>query len=265
MGAVINSNKLDTVSYFVGILLCLLAPVVFLNKRSSSPSRALQSQCAEGKYLTTAYGCTHCAGELLWTMSMDDQAIAATSKGVAVTQANGYKTWAFTINSAALTAVQDAVVTQEYNNVFATGTLTTAVTGTSVTTIKVTSALNQTFVSTAHLQLASASLTFPIASSQATNATSTTITHVASTRDLVVGDVVTVTGHTGNAANTAMNQAFTVASVTSSTIAVLTGTGMIPGTYNTGTISGATGNFTQIYKDDIYTVVTTTAMFLRWE
>jgi meckelin len=51
--------------------------------------------------------------------------------------------------------------------------------------------------------------------------------------------VVTVTGHTGDAANVAMNQVFTVAAVTSPTIAVLTGTGMTIGTYNTGTISGA--------------------------
>ena len=82
-------------------------------------------------------------------------------------------------------------------------------------------------------------LTLSVTSSQATSATSTILTHVASTRSLVVGDVVTVSGHTGDAANVAMNQAFTVASITSSTIAVLTGTGMTTGTYNTGTISGA--------------------------
>ena len=91
-------------------------------------------------------------------------------------------------------------------------------------------------------------LTLSVTSSQATSATSTTLTHVASSRDLVVGDVVTVSGHTGDAANLAMNQAFTVASVTSSTIAVLTGTGMTIGTYNTGTISGAVaGSWTGSY------------------
>ena len=76
-----------------------------------------------------------------------------------------------------------------------------------------------------------------ITSSQATSPTATTLTHGATT--LGVGDVVTVTGHTGDAANVAMNQVFTVAAVTSPTIAVLTGTGMTIGTYNTGTISGA--------------------------
>ena len=77
-----------------------------------------------------------------------------------------------------------------------------------------------------------------ITSSQATSPTATTLTHGATTSDLVVGDVVTVTGHTGDAANVAMNQIFKVATVTSSTITVLTGTGMTIGTYNTGTISG---------------------------
>jgi len=94
------------------------------------------------------------------------------------------------------------------------------------------------------LDTLTSSLTLSVTSSQSTSATSTTLTHVASTRDLVVGDVVTVTGHMGNAANLAMNQAFTVASVTSSTEAVLTGTGMTIGTYSAGTISGATGFFT---------------------
>ena len=78
-----------------------------------------------------------------------------------------------------------------------------------------------------------------ISQSVAASATSTTITHAAYT--LTVGQLVVVTGHTGNAANLAMNQTFTVASVTSSTIAVLTGSGMTAGTYNTGTIVGRTG------------------------
>ena len=96
---------------------------------------------------------------------------------------------------------------------------------------------------------ASASVTVSITSSVATSATSTTITHVAGTRALVVGDTLTVTGHTGNQATQAMNQAFTVASITSTTIAVLTGTGMTAGTpgtptiYNTGTIVGVYYNY----------------------
>ena len=53
---------------------------------------------------------------------------------------------------------------------------------------------------------------------------------------LVVGDTVTISGHTGNSANVAMNQVFTVSSITSSTVVVLTGSGMTAGTYNTGTL-----------------------------
>jgi hypothetical protein len=83
-----------------------------------------------------------------------------------------------------------------------------------------------------------------IISSLASSSTSTTITHVAGSRPLVVGDTITVSGHTGNAANVAMNQVYTVATVNSVTEAVLTGTGMTPATYNTGTIIGELSEFT---------------------
>ena len=70
------------------------------------------------------------------------------------------------------------------------------------------------------------------------SATSTTITHVAGARAFAVGDTVTISGHTGTAANTAMNQVFTVASVSSPTVAVLTGSGMTSSgsAYSSGTI-----------------------------
>lgn len=66
--------------------------------------------------------------------------------------------------------------------------------------------------------------------------TTTTATHVVGSRPLVIGDTVTISGHTGNSANVAMNQVFTVSSITSSTVVVLTGSGMTAGTYNTGTL-----------------------------
>ena len=79
-------------------------------------------------------------------------------------------------------------------------------------------------------------MTLSVSQNKATSATSATITHVAGSKPLVVGDKLVVTGHTGNAANLAMNQTFTVASVTNSTTAVLTGAGMTAATYNSGTI-----------------------------
>ncbi len=81
-----------------------------------------------------------------------------------------------------------------------------------------------------------------ISSNVASSSTSTTITHVIGANSLSVGDTVTVSGHNGNAANKAMNQAYVVASVTSATEAVLTGTGMTAGTYSTGTIVADVSN-----------------------
>lgn len=68
------------------------------------------------------------------------------------------------------------------------------------------------------------------------NSTTTTVTHETGGSDWSKGNKVTITGHTGNAANTAMNQVFTIDTVNSSTEAVLKGSGMTQGTYNTGTI-----------------------------
>jgi hypothetical protein len=81
-----------------------------------------------------------------------------------------------------------------------------------------------------------ASITTSVSQSIASSVTSTTVTHTAGARGFAVGDTVTISGHTGNAFDLAMNQAFTVASVTSVTEVVLTGTGMTANTYNTGTI-----------------------------
>ena len=75
-----------------------------------------------------------------------------------------------------------------------------------------------------------------VSSNEATSATETTITHVAGSKALNVGDTLTISGHTGDAANTAMNQVYTVQTVTDATHAVLTGTGMTAATYNSGTI-----------------------------
>ena len=129
-----------------------------------------------------------------------------------------------------------------------------------------------------------------VTSSVAASATQTTVTHVAGARALVVGDTVTVAGHSGNAANLAMNQEFTVQSVTSATIVVLTGTGMTAGTYvpeqvsvssnvaasatettithvagskalnvgDTLTISGHTGDAANTAMNQVYTVKTVT-------
>ena len=129
-----------------------------------------------------------------------------------------------------------------------------------------------------------------VTSSVAASATETTVTHVAGARALVVGDTVTVAGHSGNAAHLAMNQEFTVQSVTSATVVVLTGTGMTAATYNpeqvsvsandaasatettithgagskalnvgdTLTISGHTGNAANVAMNQVYTVKTVT-------
>ena len=59
-----------------------------------------------------------------------------------------------------------------------------------------------------------ASITTSVSQNVAASATSTTITHVVGARAFSVGDSVTISGHSGNAANTAMNQIYVVASVT---------------------------------------------------
>jgi hypothetical protein len=82
-------------------------------------------------------------------------------------------------------------------------------------------------------------MTISVSQSEATSPTSATITHVAGTKALRAGDTVTISGHTGNAANVAMNQEYIVASVTDATHAVLTGSGMTIGVYTSGTISAA--------------------------
>jgi hypothetical protein len=80
-------------------------------------------------------------------------------------------------------------------------------------------------------------MSLSVTSNQATSNISAIMTlPSAPTVSFVVGDKVIVTGHTGNSANLAMNQTFTVASVTNTTTVVLTGSGMTSGTYNTGTI-----------------------------
>jgi hypothetical protein len=90
-----------------------------------------------------------------------------------------------------------------------------------------------------------------VAASQnvAASATATTVTHAAFQNGYVAtaGDTITVLGHTGNAANLAMNQQCVVASRTSATVTVLTCAGMTAATYNTGSIlmqehGGATGD-----------------------
>ena len=62
------------------------------------------------------------------------------------------------------------------------------------------------------------------------SATETTATHSAAVRSLVVGDSVTVSGHT----DAALNQVYLVKTVTSATEVVLTGTGLTSGTYTSG-------------------------------
>ena len=96
-------------------------------------------------------------------------------------------------------------------------------------------------------------ITTAVTSSTASSTTSTTVIHTAGARGFAVGDTVTISGHTGNSANTAMNQVFTVASVTSATVVVLTGTGMTASgsAYNGGTIiatfsSAAKGNLCHV-------------------
>ena len=85
-----------------------------------------------------------------------------------------------------------------------------------------------------------------VTSNVANSATEANLTHVAGTRSFVVGDSITISGHSGDAANLAMNQNYFVKTVISSTNVVLTGTGMTPGTYNTGTIKAISGLGDQI-------------------
>lgn len=76
-----------------------------------------------------------------------------------------------------------------------------------------------------------------VSSNIATTATAATMTHSIGLYPLNVGDTVTVSGHTGNAANLAMNQTFTVTNVISTTSVELKGTGMTSiATYGAGTI-----------------------------
>jgi hypothetical protein len=63
------------------------------------------------------------------------------------------------------------------------------------------------------------------------SSTVTTCTHAEALRSLVVGDTVTVSGHS----DAALNQAYSVTSVTSLTVVVLTGTGLSSGTFTSGT------------------------------
>jgi hypothetical protein len=79
--------------------------------------------------------------------------------------------------------------------------------------------------------------TLTVTSNVAASSTETTLTHSVTENPLFVGDTITVRGHTGNAANLAMNQKYVVKEVRSSTSQlVLTGTGMTAGTYDSGTI-----------------------------
>jgi hypothetical protein len=75
-----------------------------------------------------------------------------------------------------------------------------------------------------------------VSQSVAASSTATTVTHAAFTNGYVAtaGDVITVSGHTGDAANLAMNQQYVVASRQSATQMTLTGTGMTAETYDTG-------------------------------
>jgi len=79
-----------------------------------------------------------------------------------------------------------------------------------------------------------------VTSNAAINSAETTLTHAAFTRPLVVGEMVTVSGHNGTEANLKMNQEYFVKNATDATHTVLTGSGMTAGTYNTGTIVVAT-------------------------
>ena len=78
--------------------------------------------------------------------------------------------------------------------------------------------------------------TVSVSKSVVSSATSTTVTHSIGMRAFVVGDVVTIFGHTGDSTHEAMNQKYTVSAVTKATVVVLTGSGMTAGSYDSGTI-----------------------------
>ena len=107
-----------------------------------------------------------------------------------------------------------------------------------------------------------------VTSSVASSDTETTVTHTSTVgaTALNVGDLITISGHTGDAAALAMNQQFTVKTVNSFTETVLTGTGLTPGTYTDGPIllkwayhghSGGGHDLTyghsEIFKYDVFT------------
>jgi hypothetical protein len=88
-----------------------------------------------------------------------------------------------------------------------------------------------------------------VTSSIAKNATETTICYVPhKTRALIVGDELTISGHTGNAADLAMNQVYTVKTVIDATNAVLTGSGLAAGKYSSGNIIAT---FTKIEHSEL--------------
>ena len=105
--------------------------------------------CSTGKY----------ANSIFWTLTIKTPFLGNREFGShdAVTQANGYMTWTFTINAATLTEAQDVAVVQATGG-GATGTLTTALTGTSITTITVTSAIGQTFDTSVNLVVGSTTI-----------------------------------------------------------------------------------------------------------
>jgi len=97
-----------------------------------------------------------------------------------------------------------------------------------------------------------------VTSNEATSATAATMTHSVGLYPLNVGDTVIVSGHTGDAANLAMNQTFTVTQVNTTTEVELKGTGMTPTvTYSAGTIVAAVQNlavYAQLFGHENNTV-----------
>ena len=84
---------------------------------------------------------------------------------------------------------------------------------------------------------------FPITSTLVTSATAATLTHPALSRTLLNGATVTVTGHTGTSADTALNQAYTVVAAGSTPTSTLV-TGLALPDYMTLSISQSVASST---------------------
>jgi hypothetical protein len=181
------------------------------------------------------------------TLGIDSQFIAE-SQNVVVTQTNGYVTWTIQIASQNINVGAGVSVTQTSNS--GIGSLSVPLTGAGMTSITFTSNIGQQFDLAADLVLDGG---ISIISSVVSSPTATTITHVAGLRPLVVGDVVTVSGHTDTMTGLAVIQS--AASSSTSTVLSLVAAGARPIVVgDVVSVSGHIGDANNLAMNQVFTV-----------